>query len=928
MTGPSRPPEAGRPGSRSTWARPCGVILLALALGSASLAGAATYHVDASTGVDDPGRDGLSPAAAWRSLSHAVSRILDPGPHEVRVGPGEYSAATGENFPLTLPPGLSILGAGPEATVFRDAGRASMGTLRWIARAAQAADPSPTFDGFTIIREPWGGALVGIGFELQSIDAVVAAPPRLTNLVLRGAFRGLDIWVESDAAPASLAPSIEACRFLENGMGVLSNAYTVSGLVARADPSFVNSVAMRNLSDGMVFETSASWDLNLGARNSAMSSPVITHCTIAENLGSGIFLDNSNLDVRYRAGIINPRVTNSVLTGNGDYALHEYTSSTDPISFDRNLVGGNLLALYRNEGQTDETSVGRLPGTGNVDAIARFQRGLDIDFHLRGDSPGVDMIAVNFPPADADGDARPRDGNGDMVADADAGADETAACAVDAVLVPAGVIERCAADPPSLLSAAGSLSAPGLPCSQPLEITWYADGVEVGSGAELAVAPDVTTRHVAIVRCPDDPHCSDAASVDVIVNEPPLVDARGRMVPTPTGDYEGCVRWNASDVLIDLLGTAQPANPSDPAPTVRWSATEGIIFGASSLTARISLPNTGEHQSVPVTLVATDSHGCTSSSDALVRVWRGPRAQPGGPYLACQDLAGPQTSIPLNGSAGLPAGSTVTAWSWRTDLGFFEDSGSAVSSLQSPSLKLTNFSFDRVAIVTLMVTDDKGCNDESSTTVTLRWSPTALADGPYQEPEAVMSPTRLDLLGRIAGPAGSLGSWTTTLGTFVSTGLPAAPGESQVLEIPNTGADQLGLACFTATLANGSCAHASCTAVSVRVTAPQPPLDIGGSLRIRKSGNLARWSWANPPIDVDHDRAETFDAWESSTPGRGAWTPRLDVQDVPRGASGTEAIDATLLRIDGPDLLFLQVVSENAGGWSCSDPATLLPDCQ
>ncbi len=892
---------------------------------SIGAARAATYHVDVATGVDAAARDGLTPATAWRSLTYAVSRIRTAGPHEVLVAAGELTAATGEAFPVTLPHDVSLTGAGPAATIFRDATPNGAGTIRWQARTGAVPATPPTFQGFTVIREPFQGQPVGAGVELLVENVTVA--PRLTNVILRGAARGLDLYSRSDATASSLAPVVDRCLFLENSIGVLGTAYTTAGQDARLDPTFTNCVANWNLGDGMVFETGSSWDLATGQRTRSTSAPIITHCTIAENLGSAILLDNSNGYLRYRAGPIGPRVTNSVLSQNGDYALHEYTTTTDPVQFDRNLIGGNLVALYRDEGTTDILTLGAMPmGAGNINSPASFMRGLQRDYHLRGDSAGVDVIATGFLPVDVDLDARPIDGNNDTVLSGDMGADEARACAINAVITPAAPPDRCGLEPAMGLSGASSGIAAGFSCGQPLTHTWYADGVEIGTGPSLSVTPTATTTYTLVVTCPAITGCRDATSVRVVVHSVPAVDAEAGDLG-PTGDYEACVEWDAPDVTVAMRGTAEATEEATGMQGVEWVASDGILLGAFALNPLLTITNTGQNQDIGVSLTGTDTNGCSTIAFTRVHVWRGPRPLPGGPYQACQNVGMPTTRIPVVGDADFATGNVAATWQWRTDIGFFEDSGGSTSSLQSPRLVLTNFAFNRTANLTLTVTDDKGCTDSDVTTLTLFWTPDANANGPYQEPEAAVSPTLVALAGTFTGQPGTVLSWTTDLGTFQSTGTTSATGANQTLEIPNTGTDQLGQVCLTATPPGGTCPNVECTEVSVRTSPPQPPHDIGGTLRIDKTGVVATLRWTNPPIDATHDRAEVFDAWESALPGPGAWTPRATLEDVPRIPGGTSVTDADLLDLAGPDMLFLKIVSENAGGLSCPDPAAGLPAC-
>ena len=74
---------------------------------------AATYYVDAANGDDVSGVGSVK--APWRTLTHALSAISQAGV-EVRAASGTYDLALGEQFPLVMEPGVSLLGADYSAT--------------------------------------------------------------------------------------------------------------------------------------------------------------------------------------------------------------------------------------------------------------------------------------------------------------------------------------------------------------------------------------------------------------------------------------------------------------------------------------------------------------------------------------------------------------------------------------------------------------------------------------------------------------------------------------------------------------------------------------------------------------------------------------------------------------------------------------------
>ena len=80
--------------------------LLATVLFDAS-ASAADWYVDAQNGSN--ANNGLSPATAWRTLTHSLATIPAPGTQTLHIAPGTYDAALGEAYPLVMRPGLRLV---------------------------------------------------------------------------------------------------------------------------------------------------------------------------------------------------------------------------------------------------------------------------------------------------------------------------------------------------------------------------------------------------------------------------------------------------------------------------------------------------------------------------------------------------------------------------------------------------------------------------------------------------------------------------------------------------------------------------------------------------------------------------------------------------------------------------------------------------
>lgn len=85
------------------------VLATVLAACLASNAHADDFFVNGATGADNPGHGGA--ATPWKTISYALQQLPGNGTHTLYVvGPHRYSAASGETFPLTLVPGVALVG--------------------------------------------------------------------------------------------------------------------------------------------------------------------------------------------------------------------------------------------------------------------------------------------------------------------------------------------------------------------------------------------------------------------------------------------------------------------------------------------------------------------------------------------------------------------------------------------------------------------------------------------------------------------------------------------------------------------------------------------------------------------------------------------------------------------------------------------------
>jgi len=914
MPVPSIPPPARR---RVLLAFGIPALALAGALLAAPDGRADTYYLDANAGVDDAGRDATLPGQPWRSVTFALGQIDTSIANELRLAAGTYGRATGEVFPIELPPRLMLIGRGSDRTVILDDRDRGEETLRWEVNPPETLNGQAGLTDLAVQRRTPNGEFKGRGLYVIAYDTT--ASPVLTNVVMKGHEKGLSLEAFSEYAAATNRTRVLRSQFVDNETGVFGLAYTYGGGVADMSPTFDNTVMSGNRADGAWFESGASVDLSPGNRSAATSSPVITHSTLADNIGSGVVLYSYNYG--YPAGAVRATVRSSILGDNGDYSVLENWSNTDATTFTDNMLGGEQLALYLDEGVNPLLTIAEVNAavrsTTNFAGEPAFVRALGENWHLRADSPGVDAVPNGVLGTDIDGDTRPVDGDGDGTATADAGADEAQPCAVTAVVDPPQVDDLCG--PGTNLTFDATMSAPtdGFTCSVPLTFQWYADDVPLGTDPVLDVTADRTTTWTVVVSCADYPACSDAEKRTVIVHDLPTVDAGG--------PYEACIAPGQTALEIPLVGTAE-AVPGTFIETWFWQTTpDWPVLGGATGTPSVFVDDTGVNQDITVTATVLDSHGCLASKVAQISVWRAPEVDLGGPYDACQDpdALSEETAVPLFGTATSPPGSVPVSWLWTASVGTVVN-----ETTPSPHLLLRNVPVTRTSTVTATVTDDHGCTSTAMTDVRIQPSPLPNAGGPYQQQEDPGGTTTFALDGSGSVPVTTITSWdwTTSIGTFRESGTSSVSLTSPTLDVVNTGADQTALLTLTVTDANG-CAHATPTTARVRTTPPVPPNGVGATFLLRKVPGTLRLRWQNPPIDDMHDLATHFAVWQSTTPAAGGWAPRAGLDNVPPGSGVTQTFAPGLLDPAEPDWLFLKVVAANDAGTSCPDPATELPDC-
>jgi len=192
-------------------------------LGAVSGVSAGEYHV-AFSGSDLTGTGAAT--NPWRTITHALNSIPAPTPterHTIHVGPGEWNTSTLEPFPVVVPEGVTLRGAGIDLTILSGVKSASR-------------QPNPTYGAVLVrLQNPSGGPTPGI------------APAEVTNLTMKHALYAITVLGEVTNVPepyihdvkfwkntvgvqiTNAAPRIETCLFDTNNMGVSVGRVTTLG---------------------------------------------------------------------------------------------------------------------------------------------------------------------------------------------------------------------------------------------------------------------------------------------------------------------------------------------------------------------------------------------------------------------------------------------------------------------------------------------------------------------------------------------------------------------------------------------------------------------------------------------------------------------------------------------------------------------------
>lgn len=387
-----------------------------LLLAPATAAG--EFYVDVAHGSD--ANSGTSPAAAWKTLTHALGTAVDLGDF-IHVAPGDYSPATGEVFPLPLGPAYLHGDQGPAVTRIIGTGPETL-----LQGEVSGSVNSFGLQGLSLLN-------AATGVSLRSTDD--AAFLQLVDVVMVD-MSDIGVDLVAEAGPGLVTPP--SVQLIANQVDIADSGTGMR--VSSTSVDFISQLCLTNSSvshgsgDGLVLDSVAGGKIFLSLGQSRLvgngGAGVRANVSGFMELGVGTCLiaDNATgIDVQNDGGELHASLFYCTLAGHEGSALNVEPGMPAVADVQGSIFWGNAadvsgsVVLQALDSDSEHGAFGAADGNVSVDPL--FRGAAQGDYRLSFGSPCIDAGA-EFAMVDVDGVMRPADGDLDTVQLLDLGAIE------------------------------------------------------------------------------------------------------------------------------------------------------------------------------------------------------------------------------------------------------------------------------------------------------------------------------------------------------------------------------------------------------------------------------------------------------------------------------------------------------------------------
>ncbi|MDX1408508.1 MAG: PKD domain-containing protein, partial [Saprospiraceae bacterium] len=413
---------------------------------------------------------------------------------------------------------------------------------------------------------------------------------------------------------------------------------------------------------------------------------------------------------------------------------------------------------------------------------------------------------------------------------------------------------------------AGGSPISGYAWSGPFGYTSTLEDPVINPGDASYPTPGIHSYTVTIT---DNNGCTNTSSVNIEVLGTPTV--------TATAASEVC---GNEPIFLGATGTAGGA----PVVGYAWSGPLGYTSSTEDPVINPTsefYPGPGTHT---YTVTVTDGNGCTGTDDVVITINAEPTLTASAVSASCNDA---DISLSATGTAG---GAPITGYAWSGPSGF-------TSTVEDPVIPAGDAAYPPVgpAVYTVTVTDDNGCTNTASVTITINAVPTVTAGS---------SPTicedfaiNLDATGTVGSAAITGYAWSGPFGFTASVEDPTINPGSGSYPAP-------GIHTYTVTVtdANGCTNTASVQVevwdnpgVSASVSGAfcnDGPINLEAS-GTAGSGLITGYAWSGPFGFSSTLEDPVINPGDAAYPTQGTHTYTVTVTDD-NGCTGTDQVIVTV----------------------------------